>query len=310
MKKENIYVIGHKSPDTDSVVSAIVFASYLKKKKIDAIPAMAGKLNNESKFVLSFLKEKNPVILNSGKDKKFFLVDHGNIQEAIDGLNSSLIVGVIDHHKMSGILTDAPIFYRSEPVGSTSTLIYKMFNENKVKLNEKEASLLLCGIVSDTLNLRSSTTTKQDKLILKELTKISKIKVNDLADKLFKAKSDITGIKEKDIIFSDYKEFNFLKAKIGVGVHETTNPKGIQNRKIKIINEIEKAKKDKKLDYIFFITVDILNKNSFFYLSSLSEEKIINEVFNGKYVEEKIVKVPNIVSRKKEIMPPLSKFLS
>lgn len=310
MTKEIVYVIGHKSPDTDSVVSAIVFASYLKNKKINARAAIAGKLNRESKFILSFLKEKKPILLSSGKNKKFFLVDHGNIEEAIDGLDASLINGVVDHHKMSGISTNMPIFYRSEPIGSTSTLIYKIFQENKFKLNKKEASLLLCGVISDTLNLRSSTTTQDDKLAIKELSKISRINSNDLAKDLFKAKSDITGIKEKDIIFSDYKEFKFLKAKIGVGVHETTYPEGIKQKKLKIFQEIEKTKKEKGIDHIFFGVVDILNKNCFFYLPSLSEENIINKVFNGKKIEDGIIKIPGIVSRKKEIMPFLSKFFN
>ncbi len=308
--KEKVHVVGHKNPDTDSVVSAIVFSDYLKKKKISATPVAAGKLNKETSFVLSFLKEKNPTILLSAGDKKIFMVDHGNLEESVKGLKNSSIYGVLDHHKMSGITTDNPIFYRSEPLGSTSTLVYKMFSESKIKLTQKQASLLLCGVVSDTLNFNSSTTTKEDKIVSQRLAKLSKLKINDLAEKMFKAKSDISGMKSKDIILSDYKEYVFSKAKIGFGVYETVDFSLINEIKKKLIKELKKIKKEKKLDLIFFVSVDILNKNSFFYIESWKEKEIIQKCFKGKLKEEGIIKIKGMVSRKKEMIPPLSKKLN
>ncbi len=307
---KKIFVIGHKNPDTDSVVSAIVFSSYLKKKKIDAIPVVAGELNKETKFVLSFLKEKTPKLLSLAGNKIFFLVDHGSLEESLDGIKKQSIYGVLDHHKMSGISTDSPIFYRAEPLGSTSSLVYKMFCESKIKLNKKEAGLLLCGIISDTLKFNSSTTTKEDKLIAKKLVSLSGLKINQLAKEMFEAKSDISKMKTKDIILRDYKEYKFSKAKIGFGVHETTNPLSVNKIKDNLIKKMGEIKKQKKLDLIFFAVVDILNKNSFFYIESLKEKEIIKKSFKFKPKEDKIIIVSNIVSRKKDMIPPLSQILN
>ncbi len=310
MGKKIIYVVGHKSPDTDSMVSAMVFSDYLKKKKIKAVPAVAGKLNKESNFILSFLKEKKPCLVSSAGNKTFFLVDHGNLKESPENLKPSSLYGVLDHHKMSGISTDTSIFYRSEPLGSTATLVYKMFNEAEIKLTKKQASLLLCGIVSDTLKFNSSTTTKEDEIIARDLEKTSELKINDLSKKMFKAKSDISGMKARDIILDDYKEYDFPKAKIGFGVHETTDFSTVNEIKEELIKEMERIKKEKKLDLIFFAGVDILNKNAFFYLNSFKEEEIIKKCFKGKIKEKGIMMVSGMVSRKKEMLPSLSKILS
>ncbi len=304
------YVIGHKNPDTDSVVSAIVLSDYLKSKKVKAVACVGGNLNKESKFVLSLAKERYPRKISSASKKTFFLVDHGNLEESIEGMKADSICGVLDHHKMSGISTDMPIFYRCEPVGSTSTLIYKLFEESNIKLNKKQATLLLCAIISDTLKFNSSTTTKEDETIARKLSKLSGLKISELAEKMFKEKSDLSGMKPKEIILNDYKEYVFLKGKIGVGNHETTDISATEEIKEKLLNEMSKIKKEKKVDYLFFTVIDIINKDCYFYLESLKEKELIKKLFKGSTLEEKIIKVRGIVSRKKEIVPPLSKALN
>ncbi len=309
MKKE-IYVIGHKNPDTDSVVSAIVFSDYLQKKGFKSIPVVAGKTNKETNFVLSLAKEKKIKSISSAGSKKFFLVDHGNLEEAVNGLKSSSIFGVLDHHKMSGISTDSPIFYRCEPLGSTSTLVFKVFQEENINLSKKQALLLLCGIVSDTLMLSSPTTTKEDEKTVRVLAKKAGTQTKDLTKDLFKAKSDISGMKVKDILLADYKEYDFSNAKIGVGVYETTDASVANEIKDKIFKEIPRIKKEKKIDFLFFSVIDILTQECFFYLDSLAERETAQKAFGGKRLEEGILAVPGIVSRKKQIVPPLSKILN
>ena len=226
------------------------------------------------------------------------------------GLKESSIRGVLDHHKMSGISTDGPIFYRSEPLGSTSTLVYKIFSESKIGLTKNQASLLLCGIISDTLKFTSPTTTKEDEMTARNLEKTSGIKIESLAQKMFKIKSDISGMKTRDIILGDFKDFRFKKSKIGIGVHETTDFSTIEKIKEKIFKEMEKIKKEKRMDLIFFIVVDILNKMGFFYLVTPAEKKIAEKAFKGKYIENDVMVVPGMISRKKQIVPPLSRILN
>ena len=161
------WVIGHKNPDTDSIVSAIVYA-----RKINALPARAGEINPETKFALEKFCVEEPVLKERiEKDEKVVIVDTNNKEELIpiDGE----IIEIIDHHRLCGNLeTPAPIKVTIKPVGSTSTIIAEMFlNE----LSKEEAGLLLCGILSDTVIFRSPTTTELDKEIAEKLAKIAGI---------------------------------------------------------------------------------------------------------------------------------------
>jgi len=306
-----IYVVGHKNPDTDSIVSALVFSSYLNKKKIKCQPCFIGKINRETSFVLSLInEEKISQIKKAGLKDKFYLVDHNSLEQSVPNLKKENVLGVLDHHKMSGFSTDEPIFYRSEVVGSTASLVFKLFQESGFELSKKQAFLLLAGLVSDTLKMTSPTTTLEDKRIAGILEKKSGFKINDLAQKMFKSKSDISGMKVKDIVLADFKEFTFPKGKVGFGVYETVSSDSLDGIKERIIKELTLIKKEKELDYGFFGLIDIIKKQCFLYLVSENEKKISQEIFKGKYQEPEIYLMPGIVSRKKQIMPLLSKKLS
>ncbi len=306
-----IIVIGHKSPDTDSVVSAIVYSSYLKKMRINAVPAVAGKINRETSLILKKMKERKPLSLKKAKkNDEFYLVDHNGLEQSLSGVKEENILGFVDHHQLAGTRTSQPIFCRCQPVGSTSTIIFEMFRESGFRLTRKESGLLLCGIISDTLKLTSSTTTKKDEKIARLLAKETGIKTGDLAQEMFRAKSDISGMNPKEIVIKDYKEYNFLKAKIGVGVYETTSVSAIGEIKEKIFKEISQIKKEKNIDLMFFAVIDIFKKECFLYLDSSEELKIAQQAFKDKYAKKGIIKINGITSRKKQIIPPLSKILN
>jgi len=308
MKKEIIYTISHLNPDTDSVVSAIVWANFFKRQKKEALPATPNKINKETEFVLKFCKEKAPLILKSGKGKNLFLIDHGDLNQAVKDAKEGKILGVLDHHKMSGLETPEPIYYRAEPLGSTSTLIAKIFKEQNIKFTKKEARLLICGIISDTLNLTSPTTTQEDKKILEELVKISPLEVEKLAMKMFKAKSDISCFSIEEILTKDYKKFVFGKNKVGIGVFETLMVDKFFKIKDKILKGLKILKNKEKLDYLFFGVINILKKETILFLPSEKEEEIARKVFKFVEKEKNILLLPEIVSRKKQIIPPLSLY--
>ncbi len=222
------YITGHKNPDTDSIVSAIVMEDYFKKLGEKAKAVRVGKINRETEFVLKQAQIKSPILIKSLANKQIFLVDHNELEQAGDGIDKAKIVGVLDHHRLGGgISTDGPIYFRVEPVGCTATLIFKLFEEKNFKLNKTQAFLLLCAILSDTLKFNSPTTTKEDIQIAKKLSEICKQNINKLAEKMFKAKSDITGINLKDLILLDYKKYCEKNASFGIGVCETVSPKNI-----------------------------------------------------------------------------------
>ncbi len=299
-----LVVIGHKNPDTDSVISAKVFANFLKG---NAVSKIAGEANRETEFVFSFFKETLPDVVSDEEIEKeeFFLVDHNETMQSV--AKKENISGVLDHHTLSGLKTDKPIFFRVEPVGSTSTLVYKMIKERGDSLDKKDAGLLLAGIISDTLNLNSPTTTTEDIDTYYELSKISEIDPNNLAEKMFEAKSDLAEKSIEEVILGDLKEFDFAGKKVVISIAETTSLSYFEENQKEIINTLDKVKKRKNYDALFFGAVDIIKKNTLFYPASLDERGVIKNVFKGEEKENFFV-LENIASRKLEIVPPLSVY--
>ena len=313
---KSIIVIGHKNPDTDSIVSSLVFADFLKKVKKPILgfsdfkvkPARAGFLNKETKFVLDYFKQKSPVLIKNLKNKDVILVDHGEFSQSVKGIEQANIVGVLDHHKLGGIESVSPVFYRNEPIGSTSTIIAKMFLENNFSFDKKTAGLLLSAILSDTLKLTSPTTTNEDKEIVKILAKASKENVNKLAQKIFEAKSDIKGVSIGELVSRDYKEYKGGKISFGIGVCETARPQEIKEKKEEIFSALKKLKKKRKVKLMFFTLVDILKKNSEVFLLAEKEKSVAEKIFKKK-AKENLLFLPGLISRKKQMVPLMVSFL-
>lgn len=308
MKK--VIIIGHKCPDTDSVVASLVAADYCKSVlKIDAKAYRAGELNNETKFVLQELKESAPALIKSLKNSEgIVLVDHNEKSQISDGLNFAQVEMIIDHHKVV-LATEKPIFIRIEPLGSTSSLLAKMYQEAGKKISPKLSKLMLAGILSDTLNLTSPTTTDFDKKLVKDLNKIAKIDIKKFVQEIFAAKSSLKGISLGTLVSQDYKLFEMGKYKVGIGVWETTNPENVNKEKEKIMPLLKNKKIKEKLDYIFFFVVDIIKQSSFLYVIGEDENKLAEKVFGGEK-KDNLFFLSGIVSRKKQIIPPITKELS
>jgi len=301
-----IIVIGHKNPDTDAVVSAIVWSNILNKKGEKAIPAIAGELNKETQYVLKEAQVETPQKKEKMRGEDVFLVDHHGKSQMIEGAIN--VIGVLDHHHLSGMTTDSPIYFRNEPVGSTSTLIFKVAKENNIELSKKEAFLLLCGIVSDTLKFNSPTSTKEDEEVAESLAEISEVDIEDLSESLFKEKSDLSGMSIKEIIINDYKNFDFSSKKVGIGVCETTEISFFEGKEGEIVKEMEEIKKEKELDYILFAVIDILGSNSLLYTPPGKEEDLIKRAFHLT-ISKNPVFLKGVTSRKKQIVPPVSEVL-
>lgn len=301
-------VIGHINPDLDSIISAIVLAEFLnKKEKTNNYESKsAGKLNKETNFILDYFGYKKPQIIKDLSGKRVFLVDHGEYEQSAFGIEKAEIVGVVDHHKMGGLKTSSPIFYRSEILGSTSTILSKMFLENNIALTKKQAGLLLSGIISDTLKFTSPTSTKEDKTIANTLVEISKENLKELSDKIFEIKSDISDISIEELIKRDYKEFKAGKTNFAIGVFETLNPKKID--KNAIFDSLKKIKSESKMDLVFFGLVDIMKKNTELFLVEEKEKEVAEKSFSKKS-SNNILFLEGFLSRKKQILPPLNTFL-
>ncbi len=310
MKQNKTIAIGHKNPDTDSILSAILVSRFGKRIfGFDVEAVAAGDINNETKYVLDLLKIKKPRVLKKIKNEKAVVVDTTEPSQIIDGLTEDNLSAIIDHHNLGGLKSLKPIYCRVEPIGCTGSVIYKILREKNIKIDKVSAILIITCIISDTLNFNSPTTTNDDKKIFKELNKIAKLDIKKFVKNLFLAKSSLKGISVKDIIDNDYKEFEMGKNKVGIGVWETTDPESVNLQKSKIIRELINKKKKDKLNYLFFAAVDIIKNNAYLYIIGDKENSLAEDIFGGKN-KDNIMFLKEVVSRKKQVVPQLRKKLS
>jgi len=308
--QNKIISIGHKNPDTDSVLAAVLVARFGRRIfGVEAEAVIANEVNNETKFILNLLKIKTPRVLKKIKNEKVILVDTTEPSQIIDGLTENNLLAIIDHHNLGGLKSSGPIYCRIESIGCTGSVIYKILKENNIKIDKKSAVLMIAGIISDTLDFHSPSTTNEDKKILKKLNKIAKLNLKEFTKNLFIAKSSLKGISVKDIVNKDYKQFEMGKYKVGIGVWETTDVENINIQKSKIIKALINKKNKEKLDYLFFVVVDIIRNNSYLYIISEEENVLAEKIFRSK-AKDKIMFLRNIVSRKKQVVPVLTRELS
>jgi len=215
---DKIYVVGHKSPDTDSVTSAIAYANLKNALGMkEAVPAAAGDINDETKFLLDYFKVAYPEKLTDATDKKVILVDHNEMAQAVDKLAMDNIVEIVDHHKIGGLATGKPIFFLNEPVGATGGIIANLYEQNNIAISKEMAGLMMSAILSDTVLFKSPTCTPRDKAAVEKLAKIAGVDPMKFGLELLKAKSNMSTKSAKDILMGDFKKFDFSGTKSGVG---------------------------------------------------------------------------------------------
>ncbi len=310
---EKIVAIGHKNPDTDSIISAMIVSHYSRGIfGCDAEAKRAGEINNETKFILSLLPEssgiKSPELATVVGEEKVILVDTTEPNQILEGINEKNLFAIIDHHNLGGMKSSKPIYARIEPLGCSCTVLFKILKEKGIDISKDAAYLMTSAIISDTLFLNSPTTTGDDKKALDELNKIAKLNLEEHSMEMFKAKSSLEGIKIEEIIVEDYKFFEMGKSKVGIGVWETVAPESIDEKKAEILEALKDKKNQDNLDYMFFGVVDILKKNTSLYLIGDDEEVLAKEIFKGE-LENNEMFLKGIVSRKKQIVPALKEKL-
>jgi len=307
-KKEAIYTVGHKQPDTDSICSAIAYADFLNKTGKRAVAARTGKINPETKFVLDYFKVKPPRLLSSVRGKKIILLDHHEKTQTPDNIEKAEIIEVIDHHKIAFQYPE-PILFHTEPIGSTCSIIaIKYFGNSKVKLTKNIAGILLSGILSDTVVFRSPTTTKEDIIIAKKLAQIAKIKnLEKFGIELKKKKSSLKGLSAEKIIYSDFKTYKFGKIKLGGGQVEVVDLDEIEKREKELIDKIEELARKQKYDLLVLMATDIIKRAS--KLLFWEKKNYIEKAF-GKKPKENTLYLKGVMSRKKQIIPPLTRLFS
>ena len=246
---------------------------------------------------VSDLDEKMP--------KKVILVDHNEESQSADGLNEADILEIIDHHKIGTIGTDRPINFRNMTVGSTNTIIYTLYKEHNAQIDKDIAGIMASGIISDTLLLKSPTTTPLDVKALNELSVIAGIDYETFGLKMFKNGSIFSGKTKEEIFFQDFKSFDIDDKKVGVSQVLTTDFDSFLNQKNEYINLIEEIAFDKNYNVLAMFVTDIIGECSYIFYNK-SSQNIFNFCFDECYQGKKL---DGFVSRKKQIIPLIMKAL-
>lgn len=239
-------------------------------------------------------------LINPAK-KKVILVDHNELGQSANGIEEAEILEVIDHHKIGDIKTSIPISFRNIPLGSTNTIIYGMYKENNVEIDKNMAGLMLSGIISDTMLLKSPTSTDKDRDAVSELVSIVEIDLHNYSMEMFKVGTSLESKTIEEIIYQDFKKFNLEYKNVGISQVFTMDINEIMNKKSDYINLIDKITSDRDY-YIFIMAVtDIVNEGSYIFYTS-TKEKLVSTIFEKENVYEGIY-VDKCVSRKKQIVP-------
>ena len=291
----DIYVIGHKNPDTDSVAGAIALAEIMGYKS-----AICGPINRETTFVLERLNIETPEILADISGKKVFLVDHNENTQMAEGWKNAEIIGVTDHHKIN-FSSSAPVFFHAETLGSTCSVIAKTYM-NAVTNNPRLAKILLAGILSDTIIFKSPTTTEEDRDIANTLAKVAgELDILQFGKEIKTAGADISGKTIKEIISTDFKEFDMNGRRVGIGQVELPDLSLIKDMEQAIITQLDEIKTD-GYELVIMVATDIIAEGSKLFFAG--DPVIIQKAF-GVAPEGRAIFVKGLMSRKKQVVPPL-----
>ncbi len=302
---EKIIVFGHKSPDTDSICSSLVMADLQTKLRgEEVIPYRLGELSEETKYVLKYFEIEEPKFIEKIEEgQQVILVDHNEFTQSVDGIENAKIDTVVDHHRINNFTTSEPLFYYAQPVGCTSTLLYELYKLNNIEIAPKMAGLMLSAIISDTLLLKSPTTTEKDKKAVEELAKIANVDINTYGLDMLKAGTNLDKYTVDELIHLDAKKMEKEDIKYVIAQVNTVSIPDVLKRKEKIEQEINKEILAKGLSLFVFVITDIINSNS----EAIVLGDRCDAISKTYEIKDNIAIMPGVVSRKKQILPLIEK---
>ena len=299
------YIFGHKNPDTDTITSSLVMANFERKMgNSEAVACRLGNINKETEYVLNYLGIEAPELIEKVEDgANVILVDHNSPSESVENLENANILKVIDHHKIA-LNTSYPLFYRAEPVGCTETVMFKLYKENNIEINKTIATLMVSAIISDTLLLKSPTTTEEDKAAVAELAKIAGINPEVYGLDMLKAGTDLSSFSIDEILHLDAKKIDFKEVKSIVNQVNTASIPEVMKMKSDLEARMNEIINEEDLDLFMLLITDIVNSNS--QVIALGKNaSLVEKAYNVK-LENNTALLEGVVSRKKQVVPVMT----
>ncbi len=300
-------VFGHKSPDTDSTGSPILWAWYINDVLGgDAEAVLLGEPNTEAAFMLEHWSLPKPRIIDSvDAGQPCIIVDTNNPAELPDAINAADVQAIIDHHKLvGGLETAGPIDITIRPLACTATIMIDLMGDDAAKMPDWAKGAALSCILSDTLEFRSPTTTDHDKALAEKLASELNIDLGRYASQMFEAKSDVSAFSDAELLRMDSKEYGVGDTKFRVSVLETTAPDVVLSRKDSLMASMTNVASEDGVDQVLLFVVDILNEEATLLVPNDLVKTVAEKSF-GASVEGDHVVLPGIMSRKKQIIPNL-----
>ena len=254
-------------------------------------------LDEDGKYI-GMISRRN--LLNM-KKKQLILVDHNEKTQAVDGISGADILEIIDHHRIGSLETMSPVFFRNQPLGCTATIIYQMYQEQKVAIDKKVAGLLCSAILSDTLMYRSPTCTPLDKAVAEELAQIADINIEEHAKAMFQAGSDFGSKTPEEIFYQDFKTFSQDGVEFGVGQLSAMTQEELEQVRDKLLPYLRDVLVERKIEMVFVMLTNIIEETTYLICAGEKADDLVEKAYHvHKEGDYHVLKV--VVSRKKQLI--------
>ena len=302
------YVLGHKNPDSDSIISAIACADLYQRRGLDAVAVAQGKPSPETAFILDRFGLTAPEVIDSVAGKDVYLVDYSDKAQAPADIDQCNLKGIVDHHKLGDVTSSSPIECIIWTVGCTNTILKRMYDYMGHKIPANIAGAMLCAILSDTVIFKSPTCTEEDKKVAAVLAALAGVEdIEALGMELFTAKSAVAGVPMRDLIFRDFKDFSMNGAKVGVGQLELISLDLVKDIKEELKAELAAVKGEEGRHTAMLLLTDIMKEGSELLLVSDDCNRILAGfgMDPGCMDMNDMIWMPGVMSRKKQVVPAL-----
>lgn len=298
----SLKVFGHRNPDTDAIGAAIAYSYLLNQTGVDAEAVALGEPNEETQYALNHFGLQAPRVVKTlaNETSEVALVDHNEKAQTISDIDELTVKYVVDHHRIANFQTSEPLYYRAEPLGCTSTILYKLYKEAAITIPKDIAGIMLSAIISDTLLFKSPTCTAEDIEIGDQLAEIAEVSLNEYGLALLKAGTNLASKSAEELIDLDAKTFELGKYKVRVAQVNTVDIPEVKARKDEFIKAINAS----GFDLFLLMITDILNSNTELLVVGEPIEPV-EKAFHKKVVDQ-FIDLPTVVSRKKQIVPQLT----